>query len=333
MSELEIIGRASWGFRQTRSPGSAPVARQGAVLHHTVTPEWRGINAFRRLNELMIRMGYVCVGYNIMVTVDGLIGAGRPLNQVGGHTRGYNTTRHAITLIGNFSNKRPPDAMEEAVIWVYRHGIERGWWSPSLVGHRDLGSTACPGGSAYARLPAYRSGRVVERTWFDMASKSDLESVVRSVVRSERSAIAAEAVEQLLSWRRSPEHRSLGSWLYSGGVRLDELENPHPNDLPVIVSRIEDRLKEPPPESTVRSADTVVVAANDVDEGYARVLAASIGAQVQRWEGTPIEVETVILVGAAGNLSGEIVGAEKIVRLQGADREETAAKVAEYISG
>ena len=177
---MDIVGRAAWGFRQTRSPGSAPVSRQGLVLHHTVTPEWRGPNAFLRLNELMIRMGFVCVGYTILITVDGLVGAGRPLNQVGGHTRGFNTTRHAIGLIGNFDNKRPPPAMEQAIIDVYQHGQSRGWWPARFTGHRDHGSTACPGGAAYRRLPSYRSGQatVVEKEWSDMATEAEIRSMI-----------------------------------------------------------------------------------------------------------------------------------------------------------
>ena len=327
---MDIVGRAAWGFRQTRAIPSAPVSRGGVVLHHTVTPEWRGPNAFLRLNELMIRMGYVCVGYTILVTVDGLVGAGRPLNVVGGHTRGFNTTRHAITLIGNFSRKRPPPAMEEAVIGIYRHGIDRGWWDPRFTGHRDHGSTACPGGGAYPRLSHYRTAQPArqEEDWFSMADEKDLERVVRRVAREEREAV----VDELLARRRRGEGRSLESVIHSGGLRLDEYPNPHPFDLPVMVSRIEDRLKEPPSESKVTDPGTVVVADNDIDEGFARVLAAMTGVQVQRWEGTPLDVETVILVGAAGGLSADIVGAENVVRLQGSDREETAVKVAEFLA-
>ena len=202
MSELEIVGRASWGFRQTRSPGSASVSRRGLVLHHTVTPEWTGPNAFFRLNELMIRMGYVCVAYNLMITVDGLIGSGRPLNQVGGHTRGYNTTRHGVVLIGNFSNKRPPDAMEQALVDVYQYGQSRGWWPASLVGHRDLGSTACPGGSAYARLPAYRSGNIGSGGG---SSSHNARSMQDTVIlrRDSRGAAVRRWQQDLQDWRSS----------------------------------------------------------------------------------------------------------------------------------
>lgn len=114
----------------------------------------------KRLNELMIRMGFVCVGYTFAIDVRGNIFSGRPLNQVGGHTRGLNTTRHAVALIGNFSSKRPPAAMEAAIVDLYEHGQRRNWWRSSFTGHRDHGSTACPGGAAYGRLSAYRSGSV-----------------------------------------------------------------------------------------------------------------------------------------------------------------------------
>ena len=157
---VDIIGRSAWGFRQTRSPGSAPTNRRGLVLHHTVTAEWIGPAGMKRLNEMMIRMGYVCVGYTLAIDVQGTIFSGRPLNQVGGHTRGLNTTHHAVALIGNFSSKRPPRPMEQAVADLFDYGQTRNWWGNSLTGHRDHGSTACPGGAAYSRLSVYRSGNL-----------------------------------------------------------------------------------------------------------------------------------------------------------------------------
>lgn len=339
----KIIGRSSWGYRAARPMPSAPTNRRGFVLHHSVTPEWTGRAGMRRLNELMIRMGFATVGYTFAIDVQGNIFSGRPLNVVGGHTRGHNTTRHAVVLIGNFVNKRPPPAMEASVVWLYRHGISRGWWGQSFVGHRDVGQTACPGGAAYARLPHYRTASPTsapsapERTWFDMATENDLRNVVRGVVREERSAIAAEAVKQLLEWRRSPEHRSLGSWFYSGGVRLDEIESPHPNDVPVVLSRIEDMLREVPEgmEDGFAREDTVVVVTNDVDEGVGLTIAAFLGCDIYRYADRPIgddNLKTGILVGAAGNLSADLVGVPNVIRVQGKNRQETAIEATRFIT-
>ncbi len=185
---VDIVGRADWGFRQTRNPGAAPTRRGGLVLHHTVTAEWTGNAGMRRLNEMMIGMGYVCVGYTLCIDVDGRIYSGRPLAQVGGHTRGHNTTRHGVALIGNFSHKRPPQPMEQALVDLYRHGIDQGWWQPSLVGHRDLGSTACPGGAAYARLPHYRT-----------AAASTPEDIMASLDRDDIDRIAEATADRVWS--------------------------------------------------------------------------------------------------------------------------------------
>lgn len=111
--------------------------------------------------------GWGDIGYQMMVCEDasGLhIYEGRmctstgPFSSmwcVGAHTTGYNTGYVGISLVGDFTSVTPT-ATEfetlEAVVTraMFEAGITD---STEIRGHRDLGSTECPGDQLYAMLP------------------------------------------------------------------------------------------------------------------------------------------------------------------------------------
>ncbi|WP_435748170.1 FG-GAP-like repeat-containing protein [Nocardioides sp. SYSU DS0663] len=174
-----VYSRAQWGANE-KLRRAAPTYYEvhAGFVHHTVNANdytraevpaiLRGIYAYHTQSR-----GWSDVGYNYLVDKFGRIwegragGIDRPV--VGAHTLGYNESSFAMSAIGNFDVKRPSRAMVAAygALFAWKlslHGVDARSASqsvgrrsfPAINGHRDAGSTACPGKYLYARLPAIR---------------------------------------------------------------------------------------------------------------------------------------------------------------------------------
>ena len=148
-------------------------------VHHTVNANdyskkevpaiMRGIYAYHTQSK-----GWSDIGYNFLVDRFGRIwegrygGVGRPA--VGAHTLGYNDYAFAMSAIGNFQLVKPSAAMLDAYgrLFAWKlslHGVDasstKQWvgakYFQAINGHRDAGSTACPGKYLYAKLPLIRT--------------------------------------------------------------------------------------------------------------------------------------------------------------------------------
>lgn len=98
--------------------------------------------------------GWFDIAYNFLVDRQGTIFEGRGAGVAGAHTQGHNVSGQAICVLGHYDNRRPTQASLEAVADLVRHGHERGWWPDHITGgHRDVGSTSCPGTHLYSQIP------------------------------------------------------------------------------------------------------------------------------------------------------------------------------------
>jgi hypothetical protein len=126
------------------------------------------------------------VGYNYLVDRFGTIYEGRAggidLPVIGAHAQGFNGISAGISVVGSFTSAEPPAAVLEAVARLiawrlplagipvsgqatvvsgggslsrFRAGAEV--TLPRICGHRDVGSTACPGDRFHGKLPDLRS--------------------------------------------------------------------------------------------------------------------------------------------------------------------------------
>ena len=196
-----IYSRQQWGANENlRDRGSL---RYGEVhagfVHHTVNGNdysraevpgiLRSIYAYHTQSR-----GWSDVGYNFLVDKFGRIwegragGIDRPV--VGAHTLGYNDDAFAMSAIGNFETVQPRTAMLEAygslMAWkLSLHGVAASSTKqrvasasfPAINGHRDAGSTACPGRYLYAKLSTIRSlAAQAQRGWTGRELESDLAS-------------------------------------------------------------------------------------------------------------------------------------------------------------
>lgn len=168
------------------------------VVHHTVTSNsysesqvddiLRGIyRAHADIN------GWCDIAYNFLVDRFGNIWEGRsggidePV--IGGHAKGFNTWTAGVAVLGNHHTAGAPTAasvasVEALAAWKLSfHGVDplgvnwlqnrsssppmkfptHAWVEmPAIVGHRDLGLTACPGNLLYPSIPGMRQAAAAD---------------------------------------------------------------------------------------------------------------------------------------------------------------------------
>lgn len=174
-----IYSRAQWGADESLRNGFAGYGDiQAAFVHHTVNANdyttdqvpaiLRGIYAYHTQSR-----GWSDVGYNYLVDRFGRIWEGRwggirrPV--IGAHTSGFNEEAFAMSAIGNFEVASPPREMLRAYTKLFAWKLDRfrvdgnarttidGVVLNTISGHRDAGSTACPGEYLYAKIPDIRA--------------------------------------------------------------------------------------------------------------------------------------------------------------------------------
>jgi hypothetical protein len=181
-----IIPRSSWGANELIKRGAPRYAdRLGfAVVHHTA-----GGNGYSRAQSAAIVRaiqlyhvrgnGWNDVGYNFLVDKYGQVFEGRAggvdRNVIGAHAEGFNTGSAGVAVLGNYQNAKLPAAAELALSrliawrldvahvdpqssfdWIsqgnprFRSGLPVAM--RAIVGHRDVGFSACPGSNVYSRF-------------------------------------------------------------------------------------------------------------------------------------------------------------------------------------
>jgi hypothetical protein len=177
----QIFSRAQWGAdERMRDKSSLHYYEVHAgFVHHTVNANdytraqvpslLRGIYAYHTQSK-----GWSDIGYNFVVDRFGRIwegrygGVDRPV--VGAHTLNYNEYAFAMSALGNFETAKPSSAMLDAYgrLFAWKlslHGVSasstKQWvgskYFKAINGHRDAGTTACPGKYLYAQIPTIRA--------------------------------------------------------------------------------------------------------------------------------------------------------------------------------
>jgi hypothetical protein len=180
---MAVIRRADWNAGSHKSPRiGRPVRR--VFLHHTVTPEWTGVDAARRLNRIALDRGFAEISYSWLIDVAGNQIEGRGWGYQGAHTAGYNTTAHGISLVGNFQADRVPERMVQALAQlVRRHGAQN--WGPGRITnvHREVAQTTCPGRYGVAIVGRVNRIAAGNREELEMLERGDSGKYVRKMQR------------------------------------------------------------------------------------------------------------------------------------------------------
>ena len=168
-----IISRAGWGADESKrswAPSFAPIKRM--IVHHTVTAndERDPASTVRSIYHYhAVSQGWGDIGYNFLVDHAGRIYEGRwsgsitgedggKRGVIGAHARGNNRGAVGTAMLGNLANRdaspQAKSALADLLAWkADRHNLD----PQGLIGHRDVGETACPGSAFYAQLPAIRN--------------------------------------------------------------------------------------------------------------------------------------------------------------------------------
>ncbi len=188
-----IYSRAQWGANESYmrwTPEYSSTLKAG-FIHHTVqsnTYAAGDVPGMIRADYYYhsITRGWGDIGYNFLVDRFGRVWQGRAGDVtrpgIGAHTGGFNDYTFGISMIGDFSLVGVPAGTQEAIarVFAWKLALHRrdplGYTSltstgggtsryaagvtvtkPVIMGHRDVGATACPGGFGYAMIPAIRS--------------------------------------------------------------------------------------------------------------------------------------------------------------------------------
>lgn len=148
---MEIISREKWGAAAPRSVARVPWAqRTGVMIHYSAASVNQTVRAIQDYH-MRVR-GWSDIGYNLLVRAStGVIYMGRGWDVLGAHCAGYNTPNVGICVIGPdvTGHQDVTEAARASVRWLVGEIERRAGRELVLLGHRDRGSTACPGDELY----------------------------------------------------------------------------------------------------------------------------------------------------------------------------------------
>ncbi|MGY1917062.1 N-acetylmuramoyl-L-alanine amidase, partial [Blastococcus sp. SYSU DS0973] len=187
-----VYSRAQWGADEgirTWGPEYASTIK-AATVHHTADSNSYTIDQVPAIMRSIYRyhavsLGWGDIGYNVVVDKFGRLWEGRSgglaSTVVGAHAGGFNTGTFGVSMLGNYDTAETTQPMVDSVsaiiAWKFAlYGVDPrasttlvsggGGTSryakgtsvtlPTIFGHRDVGSTACPGRYGYARMGEIR---------------------------------------------------------------------------------------------------------------------------------------------------------------------------------
>lgn len=160
--DLYIISRSEWGASAPRRSSYIRTPVQKFIVHHTDTDFcfFRAACAqeVRRIQRIhQWHKGWYDIGYNFLVGEDGFVYEGRGWSKIGSHTLGHNSRSFGAAMIGNFKNRIPVPQAITAMKNLLACGVQLGKisYSYELLGHRDKGSTECPGDALYNEIQTW----------------------------------------------------------------------------------------------------------------------------------------------------------------------------------
>lgn len=110
------------------------------VLHHAEASNC----TVQDIHRWHLNNGWSGIGYHFFVRKDGTIYRGRPENAIGAHVSGANTNTLGICAEGSYMTETMPIAQLNAIKELIRY-LDGKYGELPIYGHREVGSSNCPG--------------------------------------------------------------------------------------------------------------------------------------------------------------------------------------------
>lgn len=135
---MRIIEKA---HKFTRSPAPR-LKTEKIVIHHSASPDVSS----ETIHQWHLGRGWIGIGYQFVIRMNGDIERGRPMNSIGTHALSpANETTVGICLTGNFENAPPSIAQMNSLTWLIKEVVYAQYGELPLTTHKDWANTACPG--------------------------------------------------------------------------------------------------------------------------------------------------------------------------------------------
>lgn len=113
------------------------------VWHCSATRPHQDIGA-KEIDIMHKKRGWSGIGYHFVIRRNGVLEAGRALEDSGAHVRGYNHRSVGICMVGGISPEGVPTSNFTSEQWntasVVQHFLETLYSKAETLGHRDLSS-------------------------------------------------------------------------------------------------------------------------------------------------------------------------------------------------
>lgn len=121
------------------------------VVHYSATYPDQNFSA-SDIDRMHKTRGFDKIGYHYFIRRNGMLEKGREENEVGAHTRGYNSQSIGVCWAGGCERETGPDVgvdnrtpeQTKTLINIINDLLTR-YPNAKVVGHRDLVPTQCPG--------------------------------------------------------------------------------------------------------------------------------------------------------------------------------------------
>lgn len=118
------------------------------IIHCSATPEGKNFTV-EDIDRWHKARGWKGIGYHYVIYLDGSVHIGRPIEQVGAHTSGYNANSIGVCYIGGVASdgKTPKDTrtdLQKAALSGLIAGLKRKYPNATIHGHYEFAAKACP---------------------------------------------------------------------------------------------------------------------------------------------------------------------------------------------
>lgn len=128
----------------------------GAIIIHHAGMERDREMTLQEIHELHLKNSWAGAGYHFVIHKNGFIEEARPTEYEGAHCHKNNEFTLGVCLTGNYDLAQPPTPQIKSAVSLLAALCEKYEIPPAeytIIGHRDLNKTSCPGKNLYPLLP------------------------------------------------------------------------------------------------------------------------------------------------------------------------------------